>query len=79
MQLVLAPGEGPVLEKVTNPMGYTPEQGRSLGIRVLMDGKEQYALMTVYPDDSSAMMVWKPVTSTDGWPRQCGASRPSTS
>lgn len=58
-ELVLAPGEGPVLEQVPNPMGYTAAQGHSLGIRVMKDGKEQYGLLTVYPDSSSATMVWK--------------------
>ena len=56
--LALAPDAGPVLERVPNPMGYTEDQGRSLAIRVMMDGKEQYALLTVYPvDDTSAMSV----------------------
>jgi hypothetical protein len=58
-ELVLAPGAGPVLEQVPNPMGYTAAQGHSLGIRVMKDGKEQYGLLTVYPDSSSATMVWK--------------------
>lgn len=58
-ELVLAPGAGPVLEQVPNPMGYTAAQGHSLGVRVMKDGKEQYGLLTVYPDSSSATMVWK--------------------
>ena len=57
--LVLVPGAGPVLERVPNPMGYTEDQGRSVGIRVMMDGKEQYALLTVYPDGTSGNIVWK--------------------
>ena len=57
--LVLVPGAGPVLQRVPNPMGYTEDQGRSIGIRVMMDGKEQYALLTVYPDGSSGNVVWK--------------------
>lgn len=57
--LVLVPGAGPVLERVPNPMGYTKEQGRSVGIRLMVDGKEQYALLTVYPDGTSGNIVWK--------------------
>ncbi|WP_224280137.1 hypothetical protein [Nocardioides lacusdianchii] len=58
-ELVLAPGEGPVLEEVPNPMGYTAAQGHSVGVRVMKDGKEQYGFLTVYPNSSSATMVWK--------------------
>lgn len=58
-ELVLAPGAGPVLEQVPNPMGYTPAQGHSLGIRVMKDGKEQYGLLLVFPGSSSALYVWK--------------------
>lgn len=44
--LVLAPGAGPVLERVENPMGYTRSQGQSLGIRVMFHGREKYSLLT---------------------------------
>lgn len=44
--LVLAPGAGPVLERVENPMGYTRSQGQSLGIRVMFEGREKYSLLT---------------------------------
>ena len=53
--LVLAPGAGPVLERVENPMGYTAAQGQSLGIRVMFEGREKYSLLTRYPDDSTSM------------------------
>lgn len=55
--LVLAPDAGPVLERVQNPMGYTADQGRSLGIRVTVGSEEQYALLTAYPDGTSATVV----------------------
>lgn len=51
--LALAPGAGPVLERVPNPMGYTPAQGASFAIRVRFEGREQYSLMAVFPDSSS--------------------------
>jgi hypothetical protein len=74
--LVLAPGAGPVLEQVANPMGYTPEQGHSLGLRVMKDGKEQYGLLTVYPDSSSATYVWK-TGDFAGWLAQAVRSQSS--
>ncbi len=51
--LVLAPGAGPVLERVANPMAYLPDQGVSLGLRVMSEGREQYTLMTSYDDGAS--------------------------
>ncbi len=57
--LVLVPGAGPVLERVPNPMGYTKDQGRSVGVRVMVDGREQYALLIAYPDGTSGTIVWK--------------------
>ena len=44
--LVLAPGAGPVLERTRNPMGYTEAQGISFGLRVMLDGRERYSLLT---------------------------------
>ena len=57
--LVLVPGAGPVLERVPNPMGYTRGPGPLGGIRVMMAGKEQYALLTVHPDGTSGTIVWR--------------------
>jgi len=53
--LVLAPGAGPVLQRVANPMGYTADQGQSLGIRVMFEGREKYVLMTRTPDGSTSV------------------------
>lgn len=53
--LVLAPGSGPVLERVPNPMGYTRTQGSSLAIRVMFEGREQYSLMAAFPSSTSTM------------------------
>ncbi|PKH37785.1 hypothetical protein SAMN05192575_101828 [Nocardioides alpinus] len=53
--LVLAPGAGPVLERVPNPMGYTKTQGSSLAIRVMFEGREQYSLMAAFPSSTSTM------------------------
>ena len=75
-ELVLAPGEGPVLEQVVNPMGYTAEQGHSLGVRVMKDGKEQYGLLTVYPDGSSATWVRR-TGDFAGWLAQAVRSQSS--
>ena len=65
--LVLAPGGGPVLERVPNPMGYPADQGRSLGIRLMVDGQEQYALLTAYPSDDSSTMNVLRTGDFDGW------------
>ena len=65
-ELVLAPGAGPVLEQVPNPMGYSKEQGHSLGVRVMEDGKEKYGLLLVFPGSSSALWVWR-TGDFDGW------------
>ena len=65
--LVLAPGGGPVLERVPNPMGYTADQGRSLGLRLMVDGQEQYALLTAYPSDGSSSMNVLKTGDFDGW------------
>lgn len=65
--LVLAPGAGPVLQIVANPMDYREEQGRSVGIRVMMDGKEQYALLTAYPADSTSATVVLASGDFTGW------------
>jgi hypothetical protein len=53
--LVLAPGAGPVLERVDNPMGYTDVQGRSLGIRVMYKGREKYSLLVRHSDGGTSM------------------------
>lgn len=53
--LVLAPGAGPVLERVDNPMGYTDVQGQSLGIRVMFRGREKYSLLVRHSDGGTSM------------------------
>jgi hypothetical protein len=53
--LVLAPGAGPVLQQVANPMGYTASQGRSVAIRVMFKGREHYSLMALFADGSSTI------------------------
>lgn len=53
--LVLAPGAGPVLQRVANPMGYTADQGQSLAIRVMFEDREKYVLMTRTPDASTSV------------------------
>ncbi|RYC07465.1 hypothetical protein [Nocardioides zhouii] len=73
--LVLAPGGGPVLERVPNPMGYTADEGRSLGIRLMVDGQEQYALLTAYPNDGSSSMNVLRTGDFDGWLAQAVRSQ----
>lgn len=51
--LVLAPDTTAVLQRVENPMGYTPDQGVSLGIRATQAGVERYSLLTAEADGSS--------------------------
>jgi hypothetical protein len=52
--LVLAPQTGAVLQRVPNPMEYTEEQGRSLAIRVMYEGRERYSLMTLVDNATSS-------------------------
>jgi hypothetical protein len=65
--LVLAPGAGPVLERVENPMGYTAAQGHSLGIRVMFEGREKYSLLTRYPDGGTSMGTNDATGDFAGW------------
>ena len=53
--LVLAPGAGPVLQRVDNPMGYTQAQGQSLGIRVMFEGREKYSLLVRHSDGDTSI------------------------
>lgn len=45
--LKVSPLAGAVLERMPNPMGYTPEQGMSVAIRVMYDGSERYSFMSL--------------------------------
>ena len=65
--LVLAPGAGPVLERVENPMGYTAAQGQSLGIRVKFEGREKYSLLTREPDGGTSMGTNDATGDFAGW------------
>lgn len=53
--LVLAPGAGPVLERVDNPMGYSEVQGQSLAVRVMFEGREKYSLLVRHSDGGTSM------------------------
>jgi hypothetical protein len=65
--LVLAPGAGPVLERVENPMGYTAAQGQSLGIRVMFEGREKYSLLARHPDGGTSMGTNDATGDFAGW------------
>ena len=65
--LVLAPGAGPVLERVENPMGYTESQGQSLGIRVMFEGREKYSLLVRQPDGGTSMGTNDATGDFAGW------------
>ncbi len=53
-KLKLSPLAGEVLQRVPNPMGYTPDQGRSTAIRVMYAGREKYSLIASFgPGDWS--------------------------
>ncbi len=53
-KLKLSPLAGQVLQRVPNPMGYTPDQGRSTAIRVMYQGREKYSLIASFgPGDWS--------------------------
>lgn len=73
--LVLSTGAGPVLERVSNPMGYPAGLGRSVGIRVMMYETEYYSLLTAHPDDSSSMTTVRATGDFDGWLDQAVRSR----
>lgn len=73
--LVLAPGAGPVLERVPNPMGYAEDEGRSLGVRLMVDGREQYALVTAYPNDGMSAMNVQRTGDFEGWLAQAVRSQ----
>lgn len=45
--LKVSPLAGAVLERLPNPMGYTPAQGRSIAIRVMYEGGERYSFMSL--------------------------------
>src|SRR5690606_33900893 len=47
-RLKLSPLAGEVLERVRNPMGYTPGQGQSTAIRVMYQGREKYSLIASF-------------------------------
>ena len=65
--LVLAPGAGPVLERVENPMGYTAAQGQSLGIRVMFRGREKYSLLIRDADGGTSMGTNDATGDFAGW------------
>lgn len=65
--LVLAPGAGPVLERVENPMGYTTAQGQSLGIRVMFRGREKYSLLIRDADGGTSMGTNDATGDFAGW------------
>ena len=47
-KLKLSPLAGEVLERVPNPMGYTPDQGQSIAIRVMYEGREVYSIIAAF-------------------------------
>lgn len=65
--LVLAPKAGPVLQRVPNPMGYTPAQGSSLGIRVMYEGREQYSLLALFADGGTSTSTNDASGDFDSW------------
>lgn len=86
-ELVLAPGAGPVLERVPNPMGYAPGSTRtSIGIRVMFRGEERYSLIAAEDDERSGgtsstptrPRVTSPVGWTTGWACNARSTRPAT-
>lgn len=65
--LALAPNAGPILQRVPNPMGYTAAQGTSIAIRVMFKGREHYALIARFGDDSSSSMYNTATGDFEGW------------
>jgi hypothetical protein len=51
--LKMSPLAGEVLQRMPNPMGYTPAQGRSVAIRVIYLGSEKYSFLSLTQDGSS--------------------------
>ena len=54
---MLAPGAGPVLQRVADPMRYTAAQGSSLGIRVMSEGREKYSLVVRFSDGGTSVIT----------------------
>lgn len=68
-KLVLAPGAGPVLEQVPDPMGYAPGTGRtSIGLRVMFEGVEKYSLIASETDDMSSSTSFHTNTASGDFP-----------
>ncbi len=65
--LALAPTAGPILERVSNPMGYTPAQGTSIALRLMFKGREHYALIARFGDDSSSSTYNTATGDFEGW------------
>ncbi|GAA1448468.1 hypothetical protein GCM10009641_76530 [Mycobacterium cookii] len=65
--LVLAPGAGPVLQSVADPMDQPARAGRSsIGLRVMFEGEEKYSLVTY--DNGSTSLHTEPATGNfAGW------------
>lgn len=55
-ELKLSPLTDEVLERVPNPMGYGPAEGRSFGLRVIYRGVEKYSLVAGNLDGSSVSL-----------------------
>lgn len=68
-ELVLAPGAGPVLEQVADPMAYPPGTGRrSIAIRVMFEGVEKYSLIVSRTDEMTASTSIHTNTSSGDFP-----------
>lgn len=66
-RLKLSPLAGEVLQRVPNPMGYTPEQGRSTAIRVMYQGREQYSLIVSFGQGDWSINTNDATGDFDGW------------
>ena len=66
--LKLSPLTDEVLQRVPNPMGYGPAEGRSFGLRVIYQGLETYALIAGSADGTSTSMHSNSATGDfPGW------------
>ncbi|MCY7399555.1 MAG: hypothetical protein LH477_01095 [Nocardioides sp.] len=66
-EMVLAPQTGAVLQRVRNPMGYLAAQGRSLAIRAMYEGREQYSLMAYFADGGTSTSTVDNTGDFAGW------------
>ena len=72
----MSPLAGKVLQRLPNPMDYTPDQGISVALRVMYEGSEKYSLMTLTQNGASLSTTTHDATGDfPGWVAGVAASQ----